>query len=111
MGVKLKGKIMLNYSKEVEWQQGITTEIGFSVYSVLEYSRLFCHHVVVASMSEFKSNGLGSLPWSGKYDLLLIVWYRESFVKNKQTAHFIFVVWSALVVGGCLMVAWGESLI
>ena len=38
MGVKLKGKIMSNYSKEVELQQGITTGIGFCVYNVLEYS-------------------------------------------------------------------------
>ena len=73
MGVKFKGKIMSNYSKEVEWQQGITTGIGFCVYSVLEYSRLLCHSDVVVSMPEYKSNGLGSLTRSGKYDLLLNV--------------------------------------
>ena len=31
MDVEFKGKIMSNYSKEVEWQQGITTGIGFCV--------------------------------------------------------------------------------
>ena len=60
-------------------------------------------------MPEYKSNGLGSLPRSGKYYLLLNVWYSESFVKEKQTPHFIFVVWSALVVGGCLMAALGRK--
>ena len=35
MSVEFKGKIMLNYSWEVEWQQGITTGIGFCVYNVL----------------------------------------------------------------------------
>ena len=107
MGVKLKGKIKSNYSKEVEWQQGITTGIGFCVYSVLEYSRSFCVNFLVVSMSQFKPSGLASLPWRGKYDLLLNVWYSESFVKEKQAPHFIFVAWSGLVVGGCLMVAWG----
>ena len=103
--MEFKDKIMSNYSKEVEWQQGITTGIGFCVYSVLEYSHLLCHNGVVVSMPQFKSSGLGSLTGRGKYDLLLNVWYSESFVKEKQTPHFIFVVWSALVVGGCLMVA------
>ena len=109
MSVKFKGKIMSNYSKEVEWQQGITKWIGFCVYSVLEYSRLLCHKGVVVSMSEFKSKGLRSLHWSGKYDLLLNLWYSEPFDKENQTPHFIFVVWSALVVDGCLMAAWGRK--
>ena len=100
---------MSNYSKEVEWQQGITTGIGFCVYIVLDYSCWLCHNDLVVRMSEFKSSGLGSLPRRGKYDLLLNVWYSESFVKEKQTPHFIFVVWSALVVGGCLMAAWGRK--
>ena len=60
-------------------------------------------------MSEFKSSGLGSIPQRGKYDLLLNVSYSKSFVKEKQMPHFIFVVWSALVVGGCLMAAWGRK--
>ena len=34
MGVKFKGKIMSNYFKEVEYQQSITTGIGFCVYSL-----------------------------------------------------------------------------
>ena len=41
MVVEFKGKIMLNYYMDVEWQQGITTGIGFCVYSVLEYSSWF----------------------------------------------------------------------
>ena len=73
MGLKFKGKIMSNYFKEVEQQQGITTGIGFCLYSLSEYSRLLCHNGVEVSMSEFDSNGLGSLPRSGKYDLLLSV--------------------------------------
>ena len=60
-------------------------------------------------MPEYKSNGLGSLPRSGKYYLLLNVWYSESFVKEKQTPHFIFVVWSALVVNSLLMATWGRK--
>ena len=92
MGVELKGKIMSNYSKEVEWQQGTTTGIGFCVYIVLEYSCWLCYNDVVVRMSEFKSSLLGSLPWRSKYDLLLNVWYSESFVKEKQTPHFIFMV-------------------
>ena len=63
----------------------------------------------MVSISEFKSSGLGSLTRRGKYDLLLNVWYSESFVKEKQTPHFIFVIWSALVVVGCLMAAWGRK--
>ena len=109
MRVKFKGKIMSNYSKEVEWQQGITTGIGFCVYSVLEYFHFLCHNGVVVSIRECKCNGLGSLPRSAKYDLLLNVWNSESFVKEKQTPYFIFVVWSALVVGGCLKAAWGRK--
>ena len=66
MGVKFKGKIMSNYSKEVEWQQGITTGIGFCVYSLLEYCRLLLYKGVAVSMSEFNTNGVGSLPRSGK---------------------------------------------
>ena len=34
-GVEFKGKIMSKYSREVEWQQGITTWIGFCVYNNL----------------------------------------------------------------------------
>ena len=109
MGVKFKGKIMSNYSKEVEWQQGITTGIGFCVYSVSEYFHFLCHNGLVVSIRECKSNDLGSLPRSGKYDLLLNVWNSDSFVKEKQTHYFIFVVWSALVVGGCLMAVWGRK--
>ena len=60
-------------------------------------------------MSEYKSNGLGLLPRSGKYNLLLNIYYSESFVKENQTPHFIFVVCSALVVAGCLMAAWGRK--
>ena len=60
-------------------------------------------------MSEFKSSGLGSIPQRGKYDLLLNASYSKSFVKEKQMPHFIFVVWSALVVGGCLMAVWGKN--
>ena len=67
------------------------------------------HNGVVVRISKFTSSGLGLLPRRGKYDLLLNVWYSESFVKEKQTPHFIFVVWSALVVGGCLMAAWGRK--
>ena len=111
MGVEFKDKIVSNYSKEVEWQQGITTGIRFYAYSVLEYSRLLCHNGVVVSMSEFKSSGLGSLPESDKYDLLLNVWYSEFFIKEKQVPHFILVVWSVVVVDGYLIAAWGESLI
>ena len=44
MGVEYKGKIMLNYSKEVVWQQDITIGIGFCVYTVLEYSHWLCHN-------------------------------------------------------------------
>ena len=68
-----------------------------------------CHTGVVVSMAEFKSSDLGSLPKRDKYDLLLNVWYSEFFVKEKQTSHFIYMVWSALVVGGCLMAAWGRK--
>ena len=109
MGVEFKGKIMLNYSKEVEWQQGITTGIGFYVQSVLGYFCWMCHIGVMVSISEFQSSGLGSLSRRSKYDLLLNVWYSKSFVKEKQTPHFILVVWSALVVGGCFMAAWGRN--
>ena len=109
MGVEFKGKIISNYSKEVEWQQGIPKGIGFCVYSVLEHFCWLCHNGVVVSMSEFKSSGLGSLPRRSKYDMLLNVWYSESFAKEKQTPYFIFVVWSVLVVGGCLMAAWGRK--
>ena len=73
MGVKFKGKIMSNYSKEVERKQGITTGIGFCLYRVLEYPRLLCHNGVVVSIAEYKFNGLVSLPRCGKYDLLLSV--------------------------------------
>ena len=59
----------------------------------------------MVSMSVFKFSGLGSF----KYDLLLNVWYSESFVKEKQTPRFILVVWSALVVVGYLMEAWGRK--
>ena len=109
MGLKFKGNIVSNYSKEMEWQQGITTGIGFCVYIVLENPRRLCHNGDVVSMPEFKSSCLGSLPRRGKYDLLLNIWYSEPFVKEKQTPHFIFVIWSALVVGGCLMAAWGRK--
>ena len=34
-GVELKCKIMLNYSRRVSCQQGITTGFGFCVYNVL----------------------------------------------------------------------------
>ena len=68
-----------------------------------------CHNAIVIRMSEFKSSCLGSLPRRGKYDLLLNIWYNECFVKEKQTPHFIFVVWTALVVDGCLMAAWGRA--
>ena len=42
------------------------------------------------------------------------VWYSESFAKENNggrhiTPHFIFMVWSAVVVGGWLMVAWGRK--
>ena len=53
MGVKFKGKIMSNYSKEMEWQQGVTTGIGFCLYSVLEYFCLLCDNGVVVSMPEY----------------------------------------------------------
>ena len=84
-------------------------ELDFMWYIVLEYSHWLCLNGVVASMLEFQSSSLGLLPRRGKYDLLLNVWYSESFVKEKQTPHFILVVWSALVVGGCFMVAWGRK--
>ena len=109
MGVEFKGKIMLNYSKEVEWQQGITIGIGFCVQSVLGYFCWMCHIGVMVSISEFQSSGLRSLPPRSKYDLLLNVWYSESFVKEKETPHFILVDWSALVVGGSFMSAWGRN--
>ena len=52
-GCGIQGQIMSNYSKEVEWQQGITRGIGFCVYTVLEYSHWLCHNGLVVSMSEF----------------------------------------------------------
>ena len=67
------------------------------------------HNGVVVRISKFTSSGLGLLPRRGKYDLLLNVWYSESFVKEKQTPHFIFVVWSALVVNSLLMATWGRK--
>ena len=73
MGVKFKGKIMSNYSKQVERKQGITTGIGFCLYRVLANPQLLCHNGAVVSIAEYKFNGLGSLPRRGKYDLLLNV--------------------------------------
>ena len=67
------------------------------------------HNGVVVRISKFTSSGLRLLPRRGKYDLLLNVWYSESFAEEKQTPNFISVVWSVLVVGGCLMVAWGRK--
>ena len=60
-------------------------------------------------MLEFKSSVLPSLLRRSKYDLLLNVWYSESFVKEKQTPHFILVVSSALVVSRCLMADLGRK--
>ena len=39
MGVEFKGRVISNYPREVEWQQGIVTGIGFCVYNVLGYPR------------------------------------------------------------------------
>ena len=39
IGEEFKSKIMSNYSREVEWQQGITTGIGFCVKNVLGHSQ------------------------------------------------------------------------
>ena len=95
--------------KEGQWQQGITTGTEFCVYSVLKYSRLLCHNGVVVSMSEFKSSGLGRYPDVANMICFSMFWYSECFVKEKQTPYFILVVWSALVVGGCLMTASGRN--
>ena len=82
MGVELKGKIMSNYSREVERQQSITTGIGFCVDSVLGQSPLMCHNSVVGNTASLL----------GRYRML----------------HFISVILSALVVGRLLMVSWGR---
>ena len=36
MGVEFKGEIFSNYSRRVEWQQGVTAGNGPSVYNVLD---------------------------------------------------------------------------
>ena len=39
IGEEFKCKIMSDYSREVEWQQGITTGIEFCVKNVLGHSQ------------------------------------------------------------------------
>ena len=104
-GCKIQGQ---NY---VELPQGVGITAGYYYTNWILCIYSLCHNGVVVSMSDFNSNGMGSKPRNGQYDLLLNVWYSEPFVKEKQMPHFIFVVWSALVAGGCLMAAWGENLI
>ena len=98
----------------MEWQQGITIGIGFCVYTVLGSVHWLYLNDIVVNMPEFQSSDLGLFPRREKYDLLFNVWYSGSFAKENnrgrhRTPHFIFMVWSALVVGGCLMVAWGRK--
>ena len=68
MGVEFKDKIILNYSREVEWQQGITTQIGFLVHS-----QNWCVNSVAINTQVFYC----SCPWSflerGEYEMLFNV--------------------------------------
>ena len=71
--VELKSKIMLSYSREVEWQQGINTWIKFSVYKVLAHTQNSCVNsaVINTQLSYY------SCPWSflgrSKYEMLFNV--------------------------------------
>ena len=53
MDEEFKGKIMSNYSKDVEWQQGITTGIGFCVYTILGCVQWLYHNGIVVNTPEF----------------------------------------------------------
>ena len=109
MGVEFKRKIMSNYSREVEWQQNITTRIGFYEYNVSSLIYWMHYDSAVVNLEELQSSDPGRDCFQGVNTLLFRFqyWYSELSVKKTMLRHgkphFIFVVWSALVVGGWVM--------
>ena len=69
---------------------------------------------VVVNTSEFQTSRSRSLPGRGEYDFLFNVDIVNLLLKKqwgeRQKANFlIFVVWSALILGGWVLVAWGRN--
>ena len=72
-----------------------------------------CHDVVVVDMPERQFSALRLFP---KGEDMIFFWYGETYVKKnsegerERAPYFvIFVVWSALVVGGWVVAAWGKK--
>ena len=63
IGVEFEGAIFSNYSRGVEWQQGVTAGIGLSVYNVLDWPLFhlrYCEHSVENQWRGWKAEA-GSL--------------------------------------------------
>ena len=64
---------------------------------------------LMARKSEFKSNGPGSFPEREEYEFAFQFWYCQPSVKNKAKGLTFFLVWSAFIFGGWVVVAWSRK--
>ena len=114
MDVKFKGKNMLHYSRGVKRQQGFTTGAAFYVYNVISFTLEMVHHGLVVIMPEIqisdRSVVRGRIPGgndmicSQMFDIVNLLFKNHG---GKQKHVVVFVVWSALVVVGWVVV--GQS--
>ena len=67
----------------------------------------------MVSKLKFKSSDPRLFPRRGEYEFAFQCWYCESSAKTNggsdRRPSFVFVVWSALIVGGWVVVAWGRK--